>query len=142
MYVKQSRKWTEAVILTNFLRLLLQDCTFLKLLLYYVLGLAYAIHADRDEEYYKWSVAVHLFRLDESKCCCVLHDDSCYWMEDRVYPTENNQAALNSRPSLTSALRFVGLRPSSRCHATSFIRAFERMGADSLMRAAGYETAL
>ena len=66
---------------------------------------AYAAYADRDEEYDDWSVTVHLFRLDENKCCCVHESGSCYWMTGFDYPAEN--AA--DRRSLTASLRFVGL---------------------------------
>jgi hypothetical protein len=41
----------------------------------------YANHTDRDEEYGNWSVTVHLFRLDENKCCCVHESDSCEWVD-------------------------------------------------------------
>jgi hypothetical protein len=34
----------------------------------------------RDEECRNWSVTVHLFRLDENKCCCVHKSDNCNWI--------------------------------------------------------------
>jgi hypothetical protein len=40
---------------------------------------AYAGYAERDEVYENWSVTVHLFRLDQNKCCCVHSSGSWNW---------------------------------------------------------------
>jgi hypothetical protein len=40
---------------------------------------AYAGYAQRDMECDNWSVTVHLFRLDQNKCCCVHESGSCEW---------------------------------------------------------------
>jgi hypothetical protein len=40
---------------------------------------AYAGYAKRDMECDNWSVTVHLFRLDQNKCCCVHDSRSCEW---------------------------------------------------------------
>jgi hypothetical protein len=66
---------------------------------------AYAQYVDRDEEYDNWSVTVHLFRLDQNKCCCVHESEGCFWMTGFDYPGENTA----DRRSLTASLRFVGL---------------------------------
>jgi hypothetical protein len=42
---------------------------------------AYAGYAQRDMEYDNWSVMVHLFRLDQNKCCCVHASDSCDFVD-------------------------------------------------------------
>jgi hypothetical protein len=45
----------------------------------------YVQNADRGVVYdpwRNWSVTVHLFRMDENKCCCVHESDSCYWEEE------------------------------------------------------------
>jgi hypothetical protein len=41
---------------------------------------AYAGYAERDAVYKNWSVTVHLFRLDQNKCCCVHDSRSCEWL--------------------------------------------------------------
>jgi hypothetical protein len=47
---------------------------------------AYARYAERDMKCDNWSVTVHLFRLDQNKCCCVHDSGSCEW--DSRYCTE------------------------------------------------------
>jgi hypothetical protein len=39
----------------------------------------YARYAQRDMKCDNWSVTVHLFRLDQNKCCCVHESGSCEW---------------------------------------------------------------
>jgi hypothetical protein len=62
-------------------------------------------YAESCVELEHWSVTVHLFRLDQNKCCCV-HDESgdFFWLRCMNYPGEN--AA--ERRSMADSERFVG----------------------------------
>jgi hypothetical protein len=40
---------------------------------------AYVRYAERDAKCDNWSAAVHLFRLDQNKCCCFHESGSCDW---------------------------------------------------------------
>jgi hypothetical protein len=42
-------------------------------------------YAERDVEYDNWSVTVHLFRLDQNKCCCVHDAGSSEWMVSLIH---------------------------------------------------------
>ena len=61
---------------------------------------AYAEHGDRDEECRNWSVRVHLFRLDENKCCCVHESNSCDWVENLSHPLVGFVMSIASSPNL------------------------------------------
>jgi hypothetical protein len=61
---------------------------------------AYRRYAERDAECDNWSVTVHLFRLDQNKCCCVLDASSSDWM---VTTRTNHHAPI----SVAAVDRFV-----------------------------------
>jgi hypothetical protein len=54
---------------------------------------AYVRYAERDADYANWSVTVHLFRLDQNKCCCVHESASCNWVPS-TYRDVNTANAL------------------------------------------------